>query len=226
MNCDSSHVSIFDCPESDGWQAGQFKERKDNLATTSLIVEIIVIGAFALVWVILFVFKFSGLDLSLIPEWLVAYKDWSTLVAFMSLVISYQLGWSVNQFSYFFARNTYNKTIKAKVFKNQYQNFDSIKSTVYMKGSSFAVEKVKERLSVVRLTRSAFMNFLLISIGLLLLEKWAAGFVTMGITLILFAQATDMYTLYCQQIFNSYKVIKSNEEKQKKVQGKNVKVKN
>jgi len=163
------------------------------MATTSLIVEIIVIGVFALVWVILFVFRFSGLDLSLIPQWLVVYKDWSTAIALIAIVISYQLGWSVNQLSYFIARHTFNKPIRLKVLQDQYQNFDSIKNTVYVKGSLFAVEKVKERLSVVRLTRSAFINFLLITLGLFTLEKWTVGFVAAGITYILFVQAKDIY---------------------------------
>jgi hypothetical protein len=186
------------------------------MATTSHIVEIIVIGAFALVWVTLFIFRFSGLDISLVHQWLVAYKDWSNLATLIALIVSYQLGWSTNQLSYLLARNTFNKKIKSKVFQDQYPIFDSIKSTVYMEGSSFAVEKVKERLSVVRLTRSAFINFFLITFGLFTLGEWAAAIVTAAITYILFAQSKDMYNLYCQQIFNSYKVIESNKKKQKK----------
>jgi hypothetical protein len=195
------------------------------MATTALIVEIIVIGAFALVWVSLFIIRFLGLDVSLISDWLIFHKDWSTGFVLASVVISYQLGWSVNQLSYFLARTTFNKTIRSRVFKDQYNNFDSIKATVYMQGSPFTVEKVKERLSVVRLTRSAFLNFLLISMGLFMLEKWQAGIVTLGITIILFIQAKDMYSLYCNQIFNAYKVIKLNEEKPNQVQGKNTSLK-
>ena len=190
------------------------------MATTALIVEIIVIGAFALVWVALFIIKFSGLDVSLIPGWLVLYKDWSTGIVLASIVISYQLGWSVNQLSYFFARETFNKIIKARVFKDEFKNFDSIKAIVYMQGSPFVVEKVKERLSVVRLTRSAFINFLLISIGLFALEKWQMGFVTSAITIVLFIQANDMYSLYCNQIFNAYRVINPSKEKQHQIQSK------
>jgi len=182
------------------------------MATTALIVEIIVIGAFALIWVALFVIKFVGLDVSLISDWLVLYKDWSAGIVLASVVISYQLGWSVNQISYFFARKTFNKAIKLRVFKDDYKNFESIKATVYMQGSPFAVEKLKERLSVVRLTRSAFMNFLFISIGLFSLNKWQMGFVTLAITIIFFIQANDIYLLYCNQIFNAYKAINSSIE--------------
>jgi hypothetical protein len=192
------------------------------MATTALIVEIIVIGAFALVWVALFIIRFLGLDVSLISDWLVLYKDWSTGIVLASVVISYQLGWSVNQLSYFFARKTFNKTIKSRVFKDEYKNFDSIKATVYMQGSPF-VEKVKERLSVVRLTRSAFMNFLLISIGLFTLKQWQIGFVTLAVTIVLFIQANDMYFLYCNQIFNAYKVINPDKEKQHQIQSKKTK---
>jgi hypothetical protein len=184
------------------------------MATTALIVEILVIGAFALIWVALFVISIFGLDESLISDWVVLYKDWSTGIILMSIAVAYQLGWSVNQLSYFFARKTFNKTIRVKVFKDEHKNFDSIKNKVLMQGSSFVVEKIQERLSVVRLTRSAFLNFLLISIGLFALGKWQVGLATLGISIILFIQANDMYTLYCHQIFNAYKVINPNLEKQ------------
>lgn len=190
------------------------------MATTALIVEIIVIGAFALIWVVLFTIKFIGLDISLLSDWLVLYKDWSTGVVLAAVVISYQLGWSVNQISYFFARKTFNKAIKLKVFKDEYKNFESIKATVYMQGSSFAVEKLKERLSVVRLTRSAFMNFLFISIALFTLNNWQMGLAALFLTIILFVQANDIYSLYCNQIFNAFKVIKSSNEKKHQIQGK------
>jgi len=186
------------------------------MATTALIVEIVVIGAFALMWIGLFVFKFFGLDVTIVSSWFSQYKDWSTGVVLMSIAISYQLGWSVNQFSYFVARKTFNKTIKKKVFKNEYENYDSIKATVFVKGSQFILDNIRERLSVVRLTRSAFINFLLISIGFFALENWYVGFVVLGITIILFIQANDIYTQYCNQIFNAYKVINQDNPKSEK----------
>ncbi len=200
-------------------------ERKDSLATTSLIVEILVIGAFALVWVILFAFRAFCLDISAIQKWLIVYKDWSAVVALIGIVVSYQLGWAVNQLSYFLAGLTFNKPIKSYVFKDQYQNYDMIKTTVYMKGSPFVVEKVKERLSVVRLTRSAFINFFFISVALFCLNNREIGNIAVGITIIMFLGALFIYYLYCQQIFNSYKVIESNEDEQKKVRSKKTKTK-
>ena len=91
------------------------------------------------------------------------------------------------------------------------------KLTVFMKGSPFMLDKIRERLSVVRLTRSACVNFLLISIGLFALEKWYLGLVALGVTILLFLQANDIYTLYCRHIFNAHKVItqdSQNAEKQ------------
>jgi len=186
------------------------------MATTALIVEIVVIGAFALMWIGLFVFKFFGLDVTIVSSWFSQYKDWSTGVVLMSIAISYQLGWSVNQFSYFVARKTFNKTIKKKVFKNEYENYDSIKATVFVKGSQFILDNIRERLSVVRLTRSAFINFLLISIGFFVLGNWYVGLVVLGVTIILFIQANDIYTQYCNQIFNAYKVINQDNPKSEK----------
>ena len=178
------------------------------MATTALIVEIIVIGAFALIWVALFVFKFFGLDITTVSGWLLQYKDWSTGAVLMAIAISYQLGWSVNQLSYFVARNTFNITIKKKIFKNEYENYNIIKAAVFIKGSTFILDNIRERLSVVRLTRSAFVNFLLISIGFFVLGNWQLGLVVLGVTIILFVQANDIYAQYCNQIYNAFKVIK------------------
>jgi hypothetical protein len=82
------------------------------MSTTALLVEIIVIGAFGLEWVAHFYFKALDLDVSMVSTWLTDYKDWSNGIVLLTLALSYQLGWSVNQLSYFLARNTFNKTIK------------------------------------------------------------------------------------------------------------------
>jgi len=186
------------------------------MATTALIVEIVVIGTFALIWVALFVFKFFGLDTAMVSSWLSQYKDWSTGAVLLAIVISYQLGWSVNQISYFLARKTFNKTIKRKIFKDEYENYSSIKATVYIKASTFSLDNIRERLSVVRLTRSAFVNFLLISVGLFVLGNWYLGLVILGVTLILFVQANDIYTQYCNQIYHAYKVISQDNQEAEK----------
>ncbi len=177
------------------------------MSTTTLVAEVVVIGAFALVWVALFVFRFFGLDSATVSSWFTQYKDWSTGITLIAIAISYQLGWSVNQLSYFIARKTFNKMIKSKIFKNEYQNYDSIKTTVFMKGSPFMLDKIRERLSVVRLTRSACLNLLLISVGFFTLGQWYLGLIALGITVLFYIQANDIYTLYCRHIFNAYETI-------------------
>jgi len=177
------------------------------MSTTTLMAEVIVIGAFALIWVALFVFKLFGLDLATVSSWFSQYKDWSTAVTLIAVVVSYQLGWSINQLSYFIARKTFNKIIKSRIFKTQWQNYDAIKTAVFMRGSSFMLDKIRERLNVVRLTRSVCLNFLLISVGLFILGNWYLGLVTLGATVLFFIQACDIYAIYCRHILNAYAII-------------------
>lgn len=103
------------------------------MATTSLVVEMIVIGVFALIWIILFAFKCFGLDIPTTLTWLSHYKDWATGIVVISIAIAYQLGWSVNRLGYLIARNTFNRTIRKNVFKNEYENYELIRTTVLMK---------------------------------------------------------------------------------------------
>ena len=185
------------------------------MATTALIVEMIIVGVFGLVWMGMLVFKLFNLDVSLIPDYLLLYKDWSTAVVLISIIVAYQLGWSLNQFSYFLGKRTFYNPVRLKVFKEDYKNFETIKATVLMQGSSYAIEKVKERLSAVRLTRSGAVNFFLISIGLFTYGQWLMGIIMAIVTIVFLLQAVDMYSTYCHQIFNSYKVINLEKKKRK-----------
>jgi len=185
------------------------------MATTALIVEILVVGVFGLIWVGLFVFKFFGLEVSTISNWLIQYKDWSTGAVLIFAAISYQLGWSINQFSYFVSRKKLNKSIRKKIFKENYDDYDLIKTTVFLKGTTPILDSIQERFSILRLTRSSSLNFLFISIGLFLLRQWGVGIVSLGISVVLLIQSNDIYAQYCSRILSTYKAI--NQENENKI---------
>lgn len=186
------------------------------MATTALIVEIVVVGSFSLVWVFLFVFKFFGLDVTRVLIWLSLYKEWSTGVILVLAIVSYHLGWLINQVSYFITSWVFTTIIKSRVFKKDSQNYETIKATVFMKSAPFMLDSIREQYSVIRLARSAFVNCLLICIGLFTLDMWYLGLVALGISIIFFFLAYDMYTRYCTRLHYAYQVINQDSHTKKK----------
>ena len=182
------------------------------MAMTSFIVEIIVVGVFALIWVTIFVVRLSGLDIAVILDWFIQYKDWSTTITIFIMAIAYQLGWLVNQLGYFLGKKTFDKNIEKEVFTNQNESFHYIKTMVLAESSSFVVENIKERLSVIRLIRSALINFFFISFALFFIGRWELGIAGLTIVFILFLQEQNVYRRYCNQILNAYKIIKGKNE--------------
>ncbi|MDJ0774186.1 MAG: hypothetical protein QNJ49_12310 [Mastigocoleus sp. MO_167.B18] len=177
------------------------------MATTALIVEIIVVGIFSSIWLLLLVFKCYSLDPFSTLNWLSQYKDWSTFFLVIFLAVCYQLGWLINGLSYFISKRTFNKVIRDKILRCDAINYDLIRTTIFIKGSPFLLGKIREELSVVRLTRTATVNFLLISLMLFIYRSWILGTVVLLIFVFSFIQAYGAYKQYCGRIFSAYKVI-------------------
>lgn len=181
------------------------------MATTSLIAEIIVIGSFSLVWIMLFTFKFLGLDITALSDWFLTYKDWSTAILVALIVICYQLGWIINLVSSFIAGQTFGKRIMLRLFKGIAVNdneMEMIRATVQMKSSGYLQGRMREDLSVLRLSRSALINFFLIGVGFIMIGNLTGAFISLGIALISFLHAWYIYKRYYSRMLHAYQIIK------------------
>src|SRR5512138_2410380 len=66
------------------------------LATTSLFVEILVIGSIAEIWIALFLLSFVNISAALVSSAVILAEKFSTLLLLPLLALTYAIGWVIN----------------------------------------------------------------------------------------------------------------------------------
>ena len=136
------------------------------LSTTELLVEHIISGILSLLWILVLVFTFTGLDLSIFP----VIKDYRALFAIVVTAIAYPIGIFIDTLADKIL-DSWNKKIKAK--NNLPDHFSMIMLINKMNDdnvrSYFSYNRFK-----LRVARSSFVNFSMIAVsGFLFL--WIRG---------------------------------------------------
>lgn len=130
------------------------------MATTALIVEMLVIGSSALVWITLFVLSRWGQKLLPAIEALEPVADWIPLLSIIGIGLLYQLGWLLNFISQVLIESWGGGTlIRKSIFKRESLEYESVRLAVYQKASIDARADLGLDRSVVRLSRAAIINF-------------------------------------------------------------------
>jgi hypothetical protein len=175
------------------------------MATTSVIVEIFIIGFFASVWIFLFCVRFSLLD----PESLrqLAGKFEPSTQILIASALFYQLGVLMNRISHrvtkHFAQTEYRNEIIPNVV------YEQIKAKVQQDGSEEVSKSLTLNLSFVRLTRAGFINFLLIAVGLILVPNQVkiSWLVPLFISLLSFLAWRGIYRGHYRRVAYAYNVL-------------------
>jgi hypothetical protein len=177
------------------------------MQTTAVIFEILVTGFFALSWIVLIVLKLLGIDISLIGEYLKEYKEFSTLIILIAIVICYQIGWLINSFSHFIFDPTIGNKYRNKIFDGL--NYDKVKIIFYQNAVGFLKDSIGIDRSVIRLARGGLINFPLIFLAL---EFWGGNYKKLSwLFLILAFMSFFQYRMrvkhYCNNMKYFYLVI-------------------
>jgi len=167
------------------------------MSTTAVIVELLIVGVFSLLWLILFGLRLSLVDVTQIKILFSRGGDWANLVLFLTVAIVYPLGMFVNALSEEFTKRTV-KGIKEKVFIHQ-ENYERERADVYQHGSSELVQDLKLSFSAVRLARSGVLNFALIAISL-----FSFGRETMLLGIVSLLVGSGCLILYRNMLFHYY----------------------
>jgi hypothetical protein len=163
--------------------------------TTTIIVEVLVIGYTSLLWIVPVLLAHCDLGLCDLLVQAEEYKEWAPVVAVLLTAVAYQIGWLLDYFTYLFfyyvgitrkprgdqmpdrkfwgfyfigmGRNRKREWIPDGEFWNYY-------NIVCQEGSRAIHETLRTDLSVIRFARSGIVNFLLIGVTFLsLLNSWA-----------------------------------------------------
>lgn len=138
------------------------------MATTTLFVEILVIGALAEVWIgtgILWVGGTSNLkDLAAAAT---SLGPLSTFLAVPLLALTYALGWNVNFVSERLFKPYFQRRVRDSVFQGGAMNYDEAKMLVTSKGSSELAQDIRFDRHIIRIARSNIVNFSFIALAIL-----------------------------------------------------------
>jgi hypothetical protein len=136
------------------------------VATTGAIVEILVAGFLALIWLAMLLFSQADpVQIAQAASFFQRYKDYGALVLLGVLVLSYQLGWIVNACTYWLGK-IYMVPLRRKVFGNdaERQAYDRLKAELYAwPGSEKIIKVLDSHTAVDRITRAGGLNFLMLA---------------------------------------------------------------
>jgi hypothetical protein len=175
------------------------------METTSIIVELLIIGFFTLVWMLLFCVRVSLIDIKNLEQLLPFLQSTSGFLVMSGL--SYQLGLVMNGISH---RLT--KRIGQTKFRNGIapgKSYEVIKTKVHQLASEEMNRTLTLHLSFVRLTRAGMINFALIAI-LLFTFPWriaVIGLVSLFISLLSFIGWRGAYRDYYRRIAYAYQEV-------------------
>jgi hypothetical protein len=175
------------------------------MATTSVIVEIFIIGFFASIWIFLFCLRFSLLDEESLRQLAGRFEPSTQLL--IASALFYHLGILMNMISYRVTRYLAPDEYRNKLIKNIV--YENIKAKVQQDGSEEVGKSFTLGLSFVRLTRAGIVNFFLISVGLLLeRNKFKISWlVPLAISILSFLAWRGAYRAYYKRVAYAYRVL-------------------
>ena len=184
------------------------------MATTAVIVEILVIGLIGSIWLVLFLTGISVLDPDSVYGCMVRLKDWSGLITFLAIGIIYQFGWLINGFSYGILRILLTKRMRDNIFKQRQLEYRNVRALVYQEASDKVRQDLDVERSVVRLSRAGIFNFFMISIALLINGNPFIKFVPLSFILFVGCciQWHFRFVRYYNRMIDEYDVIKVRKE--------------
>ena len=134
------------------------------MTTTAIFVEIVIIGLFGVVWIILLLTRLSILNLTALASVARNAPDWSTLILVGIGAIAYQVGSLINTLCYGLMERVAGTRLRNSILK---EDQHVVRATLFSQGSSELIAELNSHLTYIRLSRAAIFNFLLLGITLL-----------------------------------------------------------
>jgi hypothetical protein len=137
--------------------------------TTVAIIEILVVGFFSCVWLLLAALRVADIEWSTIAPLLDRWSNWSAAATGIGALAAYQIGWLVNGLSrgmmWPFAKSELHRVFGGR------QKYEEARAFVYQYGSPRVHDDTALEQSVIRLARGGVLNFSII--GVLLVTGWS-----------------------------------------------------
>jgi hypothetical protein len=185
------------------------------MATTSLFVEILVVGSIAEIWIALLLFSFGNLDSASMSLIAGIAEKFSTLLLFPLLTLTYAVGWVVNFLTERLFKFPFQSRFRDRVFKNSGVMYSDARSIVVQNASQKVIDEMDFDRHILRVSRSSVFSFIMIAIALSRYLDRNSSFVVAGIVVSLaistlsFLQWFTRYKHSYVRILDAYKAINS-----------------
>jgi hypothetical protein len=183
------------------------------VATTSLFVEILVIGSIAEIWITLFFLSFVDINSALASPAVVLAEKFSTLLLFPLLALTYAIGWVINFLAERLFKPYFQTKFRDQVFKGAGVKYTEARSIVIQNASDEVINEMEFDRHILRIARGSVLNFVMIAIMLLLRANGNTSLVIAGIVVSLaiaivsFFQWLTRYKHSYSRILDAYKAI-------------------
>jgi hypothetical protein len=187
------------------------------MATTTLLVEILVIGSLAQVWLVsLFLGLMGPITLNPSSGQVEALKTVAPLLVVPVMSLAYAIGWVVNFAAERLFKLLFEELWRDKLFPNQALEYEVARILYLQRGSSeLGREFVLDR-HILRIARASVVNFLLIGASAIVYWDYLGPRVTVGviilcalITVASFEQWRLRYRSYYKRLGRAAKILAS-----------------
>lgn len=162
------------------------------MTTTPFELETLINGIVAFLWIGLALLRVSGLDLLTAAGWLRENSALAPVYLSLSVVLAYQLGYTVNWLSWFF----YNKFVYPGLRNRMFQNAEVFSSITDALNASGQAPLLSGDKSVLRLRGAGSINFLALGLALWWQGLWLLGTAALVFFVISFWETRKRYKTY------------------------------
>jgi hypothetical protein len=177
------------------------------MATTAIIVEMLIIGFFACVWILLMIVHWLGIDATALFKEFSTLSGWSTPLTLAATAVFYQVGWTVNWISASITALLSEQRVRNRIFLADELEYQNVRAVINQLGSTALHGELNAERSVIRLARSGAMNFLLTAIAVLQFDELLLGALLLICSIVSGWQWRKRYMRYYRAILAAYKVI-------------------
>jgi hypothetical protein len=182
------------------------------MSTTAFIAEILVTGFFSTIWIFILIIQAFNIQIMPLSESLLKYKDFSTILILILLIIWYQIGWLINNLGTAIIDAPFGFPYRNKYFKENKLDYNIVRETFYQYSSADLKNDLGLDRTIIRLARGGIINFSLIFITLL---PFGGVFVNSSLVFLFLAigscfQWRYRYKRYYKRMITSYKMILAN----------------
>lgn len=183
------------------------------MATTSLFVEILVIGSIAEIWITLFLLSLVGINAALASPVITLVEKFSTLLLFPLLALTYAIGWVINFLAERLFKPYFQTKLRDQVLKGAGVQYTEARSIVVQNASEEVLDEMEFDRHILRIARGSVLNFLMIAVMLLLyidensLVVIAGIGVCLAIAVVSFFQWLTRYGHSYSRVLDAYRTI-------------------